>query len=645
MTHINGLQSSQPIETTRVPIVRARNSQRLPAAKIRMLVEGVPNGLTNSNMMFHTHSKLPFLAVLFLYGSVTSYSDPTLQYLSSKERSYILICIPPKTDLTTSTLFPFQSIQIVILGALARLTLLYSMVRYFLVETRGNHDMMLTYMLDMHPMDKGIMWYLDPDPFHFRSATFKKMRQWLNTCFHEHNSCRGRPTDHCPLRVLDLSLPDQRRVRLRELNPAKKEPYVTLSYCWGGGQPVATTLATLKSHKAGILVQSLPKTIRDAIHISRGLAIDNLWVDVLCIVQDDDVAKAEEMGNMGYYYSNSVVTLAAVKSESSKTGFLDSVGSSLSVGPFNFPTDGGALMRLGHCNGEHYSSPLFRRAWTLQEWLLSARILSFGTDLISWSCKEITHGSVATSSSHTYLHRVQRQWAIRDSGVPTSVEDASALWDKVIKDYAGRTITKPEDKLPAISGIALQFSTLFSTPLSDQAPKYLAGLWNCSTLPLQMLWVPYRHAQRQDSYVAPTWSWACLSSIKYSYTDWLEMRRLSPFEPIGIKVVASEIHLKYDGAPYGELDKGSVTIEGNVFSCRINELIRTDLILKTDTECELETVKDGIVSFIDFFPALRVRSVPRGLALALNNDGTYRRIGTYYCSLDLSSVYSRIVII
>jgi hypothetical protein len=85
--------------------------------------------------------------------------------------------------------------------------------------------------------------------------------------------------------------------------------YVALSYCWGADQTIKTKLASLVSHEDGIRVETLPKTIQDAIHITRELGIDFLWVDSLCIIQDRAEDLAKEVVDMPHYYSNSVATL------------------------------------------------------------------------------------------------------------------------------------------------------------------------------------------------------------------------------------------------------------------------------------------------------------------------------------------------
>jgi len=61
-----------------------------------------------------------------------------------------------------------------------------------------------------------------------------------------------------------------------------------LSYCWGKDGHVVTTKKDLTQHMQAIDLQSLPTTLRDAVPITRLLGFRYLWIEALCIAQDDD---------------------------------------------------------------------------------------------------------------------------------------------------------------------------------------------------------------------------------------------------------------------------------------------------------------------------------------------------------------------
>jgi Heterokaryon incompatibility protein (HET) len=54
-----------------------------------------------------------------------------------------------------------------------------------------------------------------------------------------------------------------------------------------------------------------PRTIQDAIKVARGLGLQYLSVDALCIIQDSDSDKAKELAVIGDIYRHTPITLAA----------------------------------------------------------------------------------------------------------------------------------------------------------------------------------------------------------------------------------------------------------------------------------------------------------------------------------------------
>jgi hypothetical protein len=144
-----------------------------------------------------------------------------------------------------------------------------------------------------------------------------------------------------PTRLLDLSgLPERRELlnrstqwrsmfqeracRLIEMRPESRGQYVALSYCWGSNVPFTTTSANLQEHKQenGITFDQLPETLQDAVLMVRFLGLRYLWVDCLCIVQDDIADWEHEAAQMADVYSNAFLTLAAMRANHCDEGFL-----------------------------------------------------------------------------------------------------------------------------------------------------------------------------------------------------------------------------------------------------------------------------------------------------------------------------------
>lgn len=111
-------------------------------------------------------------------------------------------------------------------------------------------------------------------------------------------------------------------IRAQNLDNGDAEPYTALSYCWGQDQVLKTTSANKADVENGVPLSLLPKTITDARRITRELHIKLLWVDSLCLVQDEEVELAEEIAKMHHYYGNAHITISAAAAESCSEGFL-----------------------------------------------------------------------------------------------------------------------------------------------------------------------------------------------------------------------------------------------------------------------------------------------------------------------------------
>jgi len=65
-------------------------------------------------------------------------------------------------------------------------------------------------------------------------------------------------------------------------------PYVALSSSWGTELPLRTTKETLDKYCEEIPFEDFPKTLHDALHVTRGMGLQYIWIDALCIIQDDE---------------------------------------------------------------------------------------------------------------------------------------------------------------------------------------------------------------------------------------------------------------------------------------------------------------------------------------------------------------------
>ncbi|KAI9736769.1 MAG: hypothetical protein M1834_000973 [Cirrosporium novae-zelandiae] len=382
--------------------------------------------------------------------------------------------------------------------------------------------------------------------------------RWLKDCIQNHQNCKFKPLRHVvPTRLINVgSIKGGQEPFL--CSPKQDDcSYVSLSHCWGGLGVIRTTTSTLKGHLRVVPMQELPKTFHDAIIITRNLGIQYLWIDLLCIIQDDTEDWERESAKMAGIYMNSIVTIAASSSSNSQSGCF-SVHPSYPVVPLEYYSSRGRLAgqvfltKMRKIFDEAVNSgPLNKRAWVCQERFLSRRILHYTEEQIHWECQEVT-----LSENGVTVHRNARLKSNSSLGRNTlSAVDShtgSLYWDwyEMLSDYTRRGLTNPEDKLPALSGLAYNFSV-------QTRDRYVAGLWKAH-LTDGLLWQAARsdnaYLSRPEKYRAPSWSWASLDGC-ISYFNLATRNILIPtYRDAQVDVFPSGLD------PYGKLKQGSLTL-------------------------------------------------------------------------------------
>lgn len=245
------------------------------------------------------------------------------------------------------------------------------------------------------------------------------MQTRLADCDRTHSSCRSTDQTRWPKRVLALeeSLNGEVSVTLMETQDSgvqmkDMDDYAALSHCWGSSQTCITTTSNLEARKAGIPWEALPKTFQDAIQIVLRLDIKYIWIDSLCILQDDTEDWHTESAKMADVYELASLTLAATASPADSHGcyspslaLADGMELVLpeGVGPVRIAvrkhiTHWDAVGHREMCN----QFPLLSRGWAYQERLLSRRILHFCETELVWECRDLSVcecGSLALESS------------------------------------------------------------------------------------------------------------------------------------------------------------------------------------------------------------------------------------------------------
>lgn len=279
--------------------------------------------------------------------------------------------------------------------------------------------------------------------------------------------------------------------------------------------------------RLGFPEAKLYKTIRGATRTTRQLELPYLWVDALCIYQDSDIDKSVELSRMETYYTSATVTICASVASDCKQGFLQSrkeaatsTKRSYSVGPIRIAlrseddTEGGHLYFVNE--EEPPEQPTTTRGWTMQESLMSRRLLIYETRKLYWSCANASAGCGG-------MNRVPED---RYSGNEVSlvpnidpigdllIRNARNMWQALLRQYTERRIGVAGDKLPVMSALVTHLVDLGE--MRGETFEYVVGMpisrGDDMAWQNHLLWYPLDLSVtvRPEFYRAPSWSWAAV---------------------------------------------------------------------------------------------------------------------------------------
>lgn len=356
-----------------------------------------------------------------------------------------------------------------------------------------------------------------------------------------------------PTRVVDVGTNEEEALILVETN-GRSGHYITLSHRWpNASEMVKLETTSLEAFKRGLVYESLPKAFKDAILVTRALGVRYIWIDSICILQDDLEDWNREAAKMGLVYSNSILTIAATGANNSNEGcFLPRKTSEVEPVMLKYPIDNSSEVgrlfltpRRATFDESITRGPLNRRGWVLQELILSRRVIHYAREQMYWECQSVSKAEDgATFKTHSRFKQ------LFSFDVPPGYSYAQPLqnrWYNLVQNYKGRLLTKDTDMLPALSGLASEFGKHIQQ-------KYLAGLWNVE-LANGLLWhARDAYLERPSTYTAPSWSWAALNGpIAYQ----LAVRKIT--SAIDIQSITMKIK---SADPFGSVEGGSLVLSG-----------------------------------------------------------------------------------
>lgn len=468
-----------------------------------------------------------------------------------------------------------------------------------------------------------------------------------------------------PKRLIDVGRvggAPPRVVMSQDLKKQSTSPikYTTLSYCWGHAN-FRTTKENETLHKHELIHEHIPPTLQDAITVTRQLNIPYIWIDALCIVQDDPAEWEVESSRMRDFYSGSSLTIAASDAADGYMGCFpanfDDNGGLDPPGVFfttsNIRDEGKFIVRFQQNDIRRLAEDavLNSRGWVLQEMVLSNRIVHCMKSGLYWQCRCAYQTETGVQFDRSALHENLLAILPHDAQMRTETNE---IWWNWIESYTQRHFTFPTDKLPALAGI-----TRYYQLVTKDIP--ILGLWE-STFHQDLLWNRATHITDGVEPIpnvirnAPSWTWlSCPYEISFAFPE----RDCENQDYI--KIV--EWSVNWDSEPLTSgINSTRLLLNGPVTECALSVLDRgkatsPDLFkLGRHQDCKRESPRSSYAQFDN-----GLRSAPTKYLYMLGRTGinklddwkheiclilepcsdtdTYRRVGIGWFSTSARSSY------
>jgi len=352
-----------------------------------------------------------------------------------------------------------------------------------------------------------------PNQYPLSLENIQWMRHCLRRCHRKHAICNKlRQEIHShklPKYMLDLRPSDDGQVRIIETQ-GRNMAYTILSYCWGRDPTISkaskTTLKNTQHRLTGFSLSKLPKTIRDAADVTRALGLRYIWVDALCIQQDQDrCVIRRDLDAMPEFYARATVVISAACAAHSDAGFSGprdplyreyELPMALTDGE-NTEEDCVSLVERAF---EEKREPIDTRIWTQPEDKYALCIFRFESERVLWRCQETSLADsdvgVLSPSRKTFSSTSSFDGSMFASMLSQTQADGPephlTNWLQEVIDYSARRTESLDDKLVAFERTAKHMAVAMGWDLS----QYKAGLW-MKDMPRQLLWCRDYHSENK----------------------------------------------------------------------------------------------------------------------------------------------------
>jgi hypothetical protein len=329
---------------------------------------------------------------------------------------------------------------------------------------------------------------------------------WIDNCYSKHPPCRGTmdqmEASQFPSRVIDTH-------RKCIIPFAGDGPYAAMSYVWGKSNQLRLLSSNFDAlHRQGGLLcqaEALSRTISDAISLCEllGDRCRYLWVDALCIVQDDD--KMDQIKHMNLIYSQSSFVLIAACGDDSSAGLVPWTGSRETsqhiemIGNQRFVS----TLTPKVVRQQIRTSKWATRGWTLQEYALASRALIFGDTHVFFRCRQGLYCEDTGCQDNNDLGALDEELSrvdVAQYGSRGNIRHFGPSFSRLLREFIYRKLTDSDDTINAFLGILIH--------LFDDENSTTPFLWGLPSKPIgaSLQWHAGDFWQRRPCF--PSWSWA-----------------------------------------------------------------------------------------------------------------------------------------
>ena len=351
-------------------------------------------------------------------------------------------------------------------------------------------------------------------------------RGWISRCSTHHREMCSPPT---------VTLTNLKSILLIDVldgcvvTASPDARYVALSYCWGQTKmlrALKSNISLLRQRGAlspDTTTLTIPATIADAMTFVRNIGERYLWIDALCIVQDEDDKKQIYLQNMALIYANSFFTVVAAEGPNADFGLRgvnkDMRMRDLPLRRVSFPS--GALVLNKPRGGLGLDSVWNSRGWTLQESLFSTRMVIFD-GFVSWVCCLDTWAEETNREELSGLPEENEDVEINSALATKLLEQETSgftpagrvgllgrfppwpdlrVWGYLVQQFNKRDLTFEKDAIDAFRGVEGAIIQSFPFGFLFGLPQFFFDV--------ALLWQPDTKLQRRDAGTMhlPSWSW------------------------------------------------------------------------------------------------------------------------------------------